>query len=244
MGRLGLCVALGLAVPALSAEPLAVAVTAAQVTERKDVDDATKKELKARKEKARDARKALEKQIKDQYGKKRETWPEQKEAELETAEEAEALASAAYEYLKVKPKELKDSVKDINKEFDGMVKRGAVTLVASEKEADVVLQVEGRRGEKTLPTYFKPDRCYVLFSLGAGGKTGAAKRFKKVPAGWRPRKVSSYKVQAPKPERPVFVFESKNGAGAEIGCFSSAADAAVKTLEKMIEDNRVAFGAK
>ncbi len=238
--------ALAVALPALAAgAPKSVFVTAATVTERKQVDDATKKEMKARRDAAREARKSLEKQLKDEHGKKRETWPREAEDRLAAAEEKEAVAGADFEYLKVETKALKHSVKDIEEEFRaGLVKEGVVVLAASSAQADVVLQVEGRRGEKTLPTYFKPDRCYVLFSLGPGGSPGAARRFAKVPPEWRAKKVRAYKVRSPKPGSLKFVFEAQNGAGAELGCFSSAADAAMRTVGRLIEDNRAALSSK
>jgi hypothetical protein len=242
MRGLCVCLTLCLASPALASE-VAVFVTPAQVPERKQVDDATKKDLKAKKDAASEARKALEKEIKAQHGKKREAWPAEQEDRMAAAEEVAALANAGYEYLKVETKALKDSAKDVTEELNGLVKQKVVALAPSAAEADVVLQIEGRRGEKTLPTYLKPDQCYVLFSLGPGGKPGAAERFAKVPPSWRPRKIGSYKVQAPKPESPVFVFESNNGFGTELGCFSAAADAAAKTLQKMIEENRALAGS-
>ena len=238
--------ALAAAFPALAVgAPTSVFVTAAQVTERKQIDDATKTELKARRDTAREARKSLEKQLKDEHGKKRETWPGEAEDRLAAAEEKEAVAGAAFEYVKVETKALKDAVKDIEEEFrDGLVKEGAVALASSAAAADVVLQVEGRRGEKTLPTYFKPDRCYVLFSLGPGGRPGAAQRFARVPPEWRAKKVRAYKIESPKRGSPKFLFEAQNGAGAELGCFSSAADAAMRTVGRLIEDNRAALSAK
>jgi hypothetical protein len=147
--------------------------------------------------------------------------------------------------VKVETKALKDSVKDIEDEFrKGLAKEGVVRLAGSAAEADVVLQVEGRRGEKTLPTYLKPDRCYVLFSLGPGGRPGAGRRFERVPPEWRAKKVRAYKVQSPKRGSPTFVFEAQNGMGAELGCFSAAADAAMKTVGRLIEDNRAALSVK
>ncbi len=132
--------ALAVALPALAAgAPKSVFVTAATVTERKQVDDATKKEMKARRDAAREARKSLEKQLKDEHGKKRETWPREAEDRLAAAEEKEAVAGADFEYLKVETKALKHSVKDIEEEFRaGLVKEGVVVLAASSAQADVV----------------------------------------------------------------------------------------------------------
>src|SRR6188768_2777891 len=95
---------LAVAPAAGTAAPLKVYVTAAQVQARKDVDEATRNALKARREEARDARKVLEKQLKDEYGKKREAWPAEQDEALYRLEEAEALAEADYEYRRVDPK--------------------------------------------------------------------------------------------------------------------------------------------
>jgi hypothetical protein len=239
-------VALAVVLPAVAAAaPVKVFIAPAEVAERKQIDDATRKDLKARRDAAREERKALEKQLKDQHGKKRETWPSASEDRLAKAEEKEAIAGATFEYVKVETKALKDSVKDIEKAFrGGLVKEGVATLAGSAAEADVVLQVEGRRGEKSLPTYLKPDRCYVLFSLGPGGRTGAARRFSKVPPEWRPKKVRAFKVQSPRGGSPKFLLEAQNAYGMEMGCFSSAADAAMRTAGRLIEDNRAAFPTK
>src|SRR5688572_2685277 len=151
--------------------PLRVFVTAAQVEARKDVDDATKKALKAKRDEAREARKALEKQLKDQLGKKRETWPPEKDDELYALEEAEALAEADYEYRKIDPKGIADSVKDLTESIQGKGVAGRkerITLVESAADADLVVEVQARRSGKTLPTQIKPDRCFVLFTVGVG----------------------------------------------------------------------------
>jgi hypothetical protein len=220
---------------------LNVFVASAQVEERKKVDDATRNELKAKRDTARDARQKLEKSLKEQYGKKRETWPPEKDDELYRAEEAEALANVDYEYRKIDLKALKDSVKDLAESIDGKGlagKKDGITLVNSASEAHLVVEVAGRRSEKTLPTQFKPDRCYVLFNIGAGGKIDAP-RFAKVPADFRFRRVSypAWKVQSPTPERPLFSFEAYNGGGNEFGCMSAASNAASVVVEQFVKDH-------
>jgi hypothetical protein len=214
--------------------------------EAKDPDDATRKALKEKRQAATDARKALEKQLKDQLGKKRETWPPQKDDELYTLEEAEALARADYEYRKIDPKQVTDGVNDIRKSFEGKGTAGRkerVTLAGTEKDADLVLEVLARRAEKVLPTDFKASLCYVFFSIGPGGKM-PAKQFAKVPASYRIRKGFGwgiYKIAGPSPSAPVFKFESNNqmtsGAWGSFGCQGSAANAASAAVDKFIEDN-------
>jgi hypothetical protein len=228
--------------------PLNVYVTAAKVEARKEVDDATKSALKAKRDETREARKAAEKRIKDQHGKKRESWPAEQDDELYRLEEAEALAEADYEYRRIDPKGLADSVKDITESFQGKGLAGRkerIALVGSPGEADLVVEVAARRSGKTLPTQFKADRCFILFTVGAGGRM-SPKRFGKVPADYRLKKLgySTWKIAGPRPDKPVFYFESYNGGGNEFGCQGAAANAASAAVDKFIEDNYAALTGK
>jgi hypothetical protein len=225
---------------------MSVFVKAAEVEARKDVDDATKNALKAKREAAKAARQAKEKELKAAYGKKRDAWPPDKDEELYSLEEAEALARADYEYRKLDPKSIKDSVEDIAKSVQGKGtagKKERVTLASSAADADLVLEVLARRGEKVLPTDFKPSWCFVFFSIGPGGKMDAA-RFAKVPANYRIRKGFGwgiYKIAGPTPEFPAFRFETNNlmtsGEWGSFGCYGTAANAASAAVDKFIEDN-------
>jgi hypothetical protein len=173
---------------------LNVYVTSSQVEERKQVDDATRNQLKAKRDAAREARKTLEKSI-----------------------EGKGLAG----------------------------RKEGITLVNSAADAHLVVEIAGRRSEKTLPTQFKPDRCYVLFNVGAGGKVDAT-RFAKVPAEYRPKRfpfVLAWKVQNPKPERPLFSFEAYNGGGNEFGCMSAAANAASSVVQQFVHDHHAVLAA-
>jgi len=239
-------VALPLAAGDSPKSAMSVFVAAAQVDARKDVDEATKTALKAKRDAAKEARKARQKQLKDQYGKKRETWPPEKDDELYALEEAEALARADYEYRKIDPKAIKDAVGNIVNSIQGKGTAGRkdrVTLASSAADAQLVLEVLARRSEKTLPTDIKPEWCYVYFSIGPGGKMDPA-RFAKVPPEYRIRKGFGwgiYKIAGPSADTPVFRFESNNlmtsGAWGSFGCFGSAANAASAAVDKFIEDN-------
>jgi hypothetical protein len=222
-------------------KPLRVFVTAAQVEARKDVDDATKKALKAKRDEARDARKDAEKRLKAELGKKRESWPPDRDEELYRLEEAEALAEADYEYRKIDPKGIADSVQDLKESIQGKGVAGRkerIILVESAADADLLVEVQARRSGKTLPTQIKPDRCFVLFTVGVGDK-GSAKSFGRVPANYRPRKFGlwAWRIASPNPAKPVFTFESYNGGGEEFGCQGQAANAASAAIDKFIEDN-------
>lgn len=222
-------------------KPLRVFVTAAQVEARKDVDDATKKALKAKRDEARETRKAAEKRLKSELGKKRESWPAEKDEELYQLEEAEALAEADYEYRKIDPKGIADSVQDLKESIQGKGVAGRkerIILVDSEADADILVEVAARRSGKTLPTQIKPDRCFLLFNLGVGG-AGSEKSFARVPANYRPRKFGlwAWRIASPNPSRPFFTFESYNGGNEEFGCQGQAANAASAAIDKFIEDN-------
>ena len=233
-------------------KPLAVYVvgTGADAT---DPDDATKRALKEKRQAASEARKALEKQLKEQFGKKRETWPAEKDDELYALEEAEALARADYEYRKIDPKSVVDSVNDIRKSIEGKGTAGRkerVVLAGSETEADLVLEVLARRAEKVLPTDFKPSWCYVFFSIAPGGRT-PADRFAKIPASYKIRKGFGwgiYRIAGPNPSSPAFKFESNNlqtsGAWGSFGCHGSAANAAAAALDKFIDDNHATLAGQ
>jgi hypothetical protein len=101
-----------------------------------------------------------------------------------------------------------------------------------------VVAVAASRAGKTFPTQRGPDRCYILFPVGAGGLT-EARQFASVPADYRISKFGTraWRVAGPLPQRPVFHFEAYNGGGNEFGCRSAAANAASAAVDKFIEDN-------
>ena len=77
-----------------------------------------------------------------------------------------------------------------------------------------MVEVAACRAAKSFPTQSKPDRCYVLFTLGAGGRMDP-KQFSKVPADYRIKKFGTraWRIAGPTRDRPVFHFESYNGGG-------------------------------
>jgi hypothetical protein len=220
---------------------LAVYVAAAKVEPRKEVDDATKNALKAKRDAATKARKELEKKMKAELGKKRETWPPEKDEELYKLEEAEAIADADYEYRKIDPKAIGDAVEDLQRACEGKGmqagKKDHVRLVSSPAEADLQVEVLARRSQKELGAVV-PSYCWVLFTIGPGAKMDAA-HFGAVPANYRAKKFGLYawKIASPTPEKPVFVFESYNGGGTPVGCHGAAANSASGLVNKFIEDN-------
>jgi hypothetical protein len=243
MNRIAVAIAWGIAVsPATGGErsldpPLRVYVTAGRPADAEDGTDAPK----AKKERAHEARLALERRLKETYGKKRASWPPAAEGALGSLEEAEALADATYEYRRADPRGLSDSAREISDAFAGhrlAGRRERVEVAASATEADLVVEVTARRSGKTMPTQVKPDRCYMLFTVAPGARMDP-ERFTKVPADYRLRKLGLYAwtIAGPRTGRPVFYFESYNGGGKEFGCQGAAASAASAAVDKFIEDN-------
>jgi hypothetical protein len=238
----GIAVCLAALLPAADEPPMTVFVTEAKVEPRPEVDDATKNALKKKREEAQKARKALEKQLKEQLGKKRETWPPEKDQELYLLEEAEALAEVDYEYRKIDPKAIGDAVEDVRRAAEGKGlqagKKDHIKLVDSAADADLTVEIVARRAQKQLGAVL-PSDCWLLFTIGPGGKT-TAERFAKVPPTYRIRKfgLMAWKVAGPLPDKPVFTFESWNGGGTPVGCHGTAANGASGLVDKFIEDNR------
>jgi hypothetical protein len=253
-GRLGLAVGLGVAVglaaalPAAETPAMSVFITAARIEPRKEVDDATKNALKKKRDEANKARKTLEKQIKEQFGKKRESWPPEKDEELYRLEEAEAMAAADYEYRKIDPKAIGDAVEDLTRAAEGKGmqagKKDRIRLAASAADADLLVEVLARRSQKQLGAVV-PSDCWVLFSIGPGGKTDPT-QFAKIPASYRARKfmLMAWKIAGPTAERPVFTFEGWNGGDTPFGCHGAAANSASGLIDKFIEDNHATLTGK
>lgn len=220
---------------------MTVFVTEGKVEPRPEVDNATKNALKKKRDEANKARQALEKQLKSQFGKKREEWPDEKDDELYRLEEVAAMAEADYEYRKIDPKEIADAVEDMRGATQGKGlqagKKDRIAPAASAAEAHLVVEVMARRQKKQFGAVV-PSDCWVLFTLGPGGKANAAS-FAKIPPTYRPRKffMSAWKIASPTPEKPVFTFEGWNGGGTPFGCHGAAANSAAGLIDKFIEDN-------
>lgn len=229
---------LAAAAPAPAQEPLKVNVTSAQVEKRKAVQGPEREALAAKADVARKERKDLEKQLKQQLGKKKEQWPEDKQDLLEVAREKEALANADYEYAtaKLDPKGLSDSGQDIRESLAGKGMSGVkenVSIVSTPDEADLIVEVVGRRGEKTMPGQLRNDQYFVCFTIAPGPGLDAA-RFLEIPRDWRFKKFgyAGWKLSSPTPESNMFKFESYGDQR-----WSAAGQVASVMISKFIEDN-------
>lgn len=244
MQRIAVAIVLGLVASAARGEDAAravfrVFVRTAEIELRSIRDDWDA--LKLRREQARQNRRVLENELRELYGSGRKSWPAERKDELFGLVQAEALADADYEYRKSDPRVAYDTAREIAESFQekhGASRAGVVVLSSSAAEADLVVEVAACRTAKSFPTQSKPDRCYVLFTVGAGGHLDP-RQFSRVPADYRIKKFGTraWRIAGPTLERPVFHFESYNGGGKEFGCPSAAAHAASAAVDKFIEDN-------
>jgi hypothetical protein len=221
---------------------LKVAVIAATPEPRKDVDSALRKELEAKMRATSKARKDLEKELKSQYGKKEETWPKDKQDAYFEAQETEALAEADYEYRRINPEALADTAQDIRNSLSGkgafQTRKDNVILVESPADADIVVEVVGRRSAMTLATQLRADLYYISFLLKPGGKM-APERFAAVSRDYRFRRFgqSAWRLQAPRPDAPVWRFDALGHQR-----WSNAAGTAALLVNDFIEKNYGALG--
>jgi hypothetical protein len=254
MQRIAAAIALGLALSAVASGQerasarLEVYVTVVEVDpgERADTESATS--LKLKRESVRQMRRGLEKRLKQEFGKTRASWPPEKEAELVRLEDAEALAQADYDYRRTDPRAVFDMAREIAESLDGKRVAGKadhLVLAASEAEADLVVNVAASRTGKTFPTQSRPDRCYVLFTIGPGANMSVA-RFTRVPASYQLKKLglNAWKIAGPRNDAPVIYFEAYNGGGKEFGCQTGAASAAGAAVDKFVEDNYSVLSAR
>lgn len=150
---------------------------------------ARQQELRVQADAARDELKALEKDVKQQFGKKREQWPADKRAAVEKAEEKSAQALLKLRYLDADPAGARNSVEDVRESLAGKGTAGVkehVQDVAKPEEADLVVEILGRRSQKGAP---EPgltaalDDYFVWMRISAGGRTDSA-RLGQVPLTW------------------------------------------------------------
>lgn len=225
--------------------PLSVHVTAS--TEVPKVDSANRKSVeKALEEKIRaahEARKAAEKEIKAQHGKKKESWPAEQQEAFQALDDGVAQAEAALAYLYLDPKGLADSAQDIRESLAG---KGLVSVkeyakhVDDPQQADIVVEVVGRRSSKSRYDLIRDDQYYVAFKI-KGGPNFDASRLAKVPAkytgsGFGHRSVKLHTWSADEPWITLEAFQ--NARWANVG------NAAAAILNDFMKDNYVALKAK
>jgi hypothetical protein len=225
---------------------MSVFVTAAEVTDVSKIDKATETRLLDAIKAARQKRQDLEKALKATHGKKRESWPQEIQDQMDDAEEAEALAQADWAYRKVKSEGLSDTAEDIRKSIigDGMAgKKDHITLVTSPAEAELIVEVNGRRsgssGAQGGLLALRDDLFWISFFVKPGPKLPVP-RFAAVPRTYRLRRMGyqAWRLAIPRPDSPDWRFEAHG-----IQRWGNAANVASVLLEDFIDKNYDAMQA-
>lgn len=229
----------------LAQVPIAVHVTAA--TEVPKIEPANRKtvrkELEAKARATYDARKAAEKEIKAQHGKKKDAWPPEKQAAFQELEDDQAEAEAALAYLDISPQGLSDSAQDIRESLAGKGTAGVkeyAKYVNAPELADIVVEVVGRRSSKSDYTLPRDDQYYVAFKI-TGGPNFDATRLGKVPpkytgGGFGRRSVKIHTWSADEPYITLEAFEKMRWAN--VGNVASA------VINTFLKDNYAALTGK
>ncbi len=217
--------------------PIRVYVTAA-VVESQTALDRDRGALRARLEQARQTRRAMEKDLRDHYGKARASWPEERVRALGELQDTEDLAEADYEYRRADAAAVRDAARILAAALPEGKAAGRVRVTETAAQADLVVEVTATRTAKSFPTEERPDVCYVLFNLARGDGMDPG-RFARIPAAYRTRRLGTrtWRIAGASPERPVFYFESHNDDGHQFGCQAAAAGAASAAVERFIDDN-------
>jgi hypothetical protein len=199
-----------------SDQTMTVLVTAAEVVDVGKIDSETQRRLRAAIKDAQKGLDSLDKTLSAQHGKKREAWPPDAVERYYDAEEAVAVANADYAYRRVKQSGLSDSAEDIRKSIvgDGMAgKKEHVTLVTTRDEAQVIIEVNGRRsgssGTQGGLLAGRDDLYWISFLIKPGPRL-AADRLAAVPRTYRFKRVgySVWRLAIPRPDSPEWRFEA------------------------------------
>jgi hypothetical protein len=171
----------------------------------KDAHEATLKDLRAK-------MKDLEKSLKAQYGSKRKNWPDDAELRMLQAEEAVFLELSEWDYRHTKPESLTDSVADVKDAFVGKgiaMKREHIVVASSREEAQLLVEIDGRRSDRKWNLNPADDDYYVRVRISRGPKLSEA-QFAAVPPMYRYRVGGQdiMRLGIAGPSAPYWRFES------------------------------------
>jgi hypothetical protein len=166
---------------------MTVFVTMGQVADAGPVTEAVRQEHSAAISAAQTRRKDLEKTLKAQHGSKRDRWPPEAEQQMQDAEEAVALATSNWTYRTGKKERVADSVEDIRNSMIGKGTAGRkenIVVVSSRDEAQLVVEVDGRRSAHMEDDDPFNDEFWVRVLITRGPKL-TEKQFAAVPRTYR-----------------------------------------------------------
>lgn len=240
MTRAAVVLALTLAAAplALAEEPLAVHVVGS-------TPKATTKEgeaqLKEKKDAARKVYADLQEGLKKQYGKKVESWPEDKQDDFEKARDAFLEAQIDWFYSAgLKQKDLDDSVREVSEALG----KKAVHLVDAPADADFQVQVVGRAKVETdelASAIAKNSAAELVLRVTPGGRMDAAK-LARSHAAWSAKKsrwnhADTITVHQFSAEAPYWLLISRKPGTAWVSSYKGVAGQAAEAIAQFGVDN-------
>jgi hypothetical protein len=168
--------------PPLAAEPLRVFFTVAAAPAAEGDTKAKAESLKRDRDAAWAEYEAFDKQLKKENGKKYEKWPAEVKEKADLSYEKYVGKALDYLLFTIKPKDLEDSIRDIQNSVVGKGLAGVkenVVLAESAADAHLVLEAIARYGASKLTVGPK----YFFYRVSAGGKL-KPDALKAVPSDW------------------------------------------------------------
>ena len=183
MKAVALCLAAALvAGPAMAAEPLRVFFTVATPPAAQGDVKSKADALKRERDTAWSEYEAFDKQLKKENGKNYDKWPPEVKEKADLSYEKYVGKALDYLLFTIKPKDLEDSIRDIQNSVVGKGLAGVkenLVLAESAADAHLVLEAIARYGASKLTVGPK----YFYYKVSAGGKL-KPEALKAVPRDW------------------------------------------------------------
>jgi hypothetical protein len=155
--------------PAVAQEPLRVFFTVANPPAAQGEVKSKAEALKRDRDAAWSEYEAFDKQLKKENGKKYEKWPPEVKEKADVSYEKYVAKALDYLLFTIKPKDLEDSIRDIQNSVVGKGLAGVkenIVLAESAADAHLVLEAIARYGASKLTVGPK----YFFYRVSAGGK--------------------------------------------------------------------------
>ncbi len=187
-------------------------------------------EMDARKTKANqlhDTFKRVEKDLKKSNGKDRKKWPAEAKAAWIAARDASGMAWSANYYVARPATEKADSVADLQEKLGKDRKVSYTSLARSAEDADLIVEIVGRKGE----VKFMAGAKYMAFDLLPGKISGAT--LAQMPSDFTPWLDDNlWSLHWPTTAEPFARFEVMHEQR-----WSDVAGYARETLEELVKEN-------
>jgi hypothetical protein len=190
------------------AQPIRVFVSPVEAPAPPTPTEADRQAASAAWQAADQARKALEKTLKEQHGNKRDKWPAEAQASLADAEEARDRANADWMYRSQAEPIFKEWTAIIDRALTASGRTGPkehITRASTRDEAHLIVSLVGVRNPKTAVN--RPaDRC-LMFILDRGPQV-SVEQFARIPRAYRPRTFQAKRLEGPSESSQTWRFES------------------------------------